>query len=80
MDGTFLFYDASKPNVEKYLDYKLAVVPERCHETYLEGFYDGLLGVFKREFRNLKCFSKYGSEDKKWELELTKEVANEEKA
>ena len=55
--------DSSKPDEQVFLDHMERKLPADGWESYLEGFAEGKLGLHKRTYRQLQCFSKHGSDD-----------------
>jgi hypothetical protein len=60
--GTAMFFDASKPDVDRFLKYMENLIDVEPFEAYMDGFTEGKLGEHKRDHRHLRGLQKKGSE------------------
>ena len=61
--GTAMLFDASKPDVDAWLDYMEGLYTPEQYEAYLDGFMSGKLGECVEEHPAMMSFARKGSEE-----------------
>lgn len=61
--GTAMLFDASKPDVDAWLDYMEGLYTPNQYEAYLDGFMSGKLGECVEDHPSMMSFARVGSDE-----------------